>query len=95
MKHSFLEDIAIRWEDHQWRAYNIGKPKINCSENWSTGLGAIEVDEIFTLFRHSNLVFLPCRLSGRLMAYSLVGLGINSLGPSPSVAPPDAAAAAS
>ena len=54
-------DIAVRWEGHQWRAYNIGKPAVNCSEHWSTGLGPLEVDEIFTLFSHSNVTFLPCK----------------------------------
>ena len=57
----FLEDIGVRWEEHQWRAYNIGKPTESSSKHWSTGLGDIEVDEIFTLFRHSNLTFLPCK----------------------------------
>jgi len=54
-------DIAIRWEAYQWRAYNIGKPAINCSQDWSTGLGPLEVHEIFTLFSRSNLTFLPCK----------------------------------
>jgi hypothetical protein len=60
----FLEDIGIRWESHQWRAFNIGKPKVNCSKDWSTGLGPIDLEEALALFRHSNITIFPVSQQG-------------------------------
>jgi hypothetical protein len=52
-------EIAVRWEGRQWVAYSIGdKPKYS-SENWSTSLGDIEVEDIETFFRSANLTFMP------------------------------------
>ena len=56
----FLDDVGVRWEGHQWVAYNIGKPSRASSKNWSTGLGTgTEIEDIFMLFRHSSITFLP------------------------------------
>ena len=56
----FLADIGIRWETHQWIAFNIGRPNRFCSKLWSTGLGSsADIEDIFVLFRHSTLTFFP------------------------------------
>jgi hypothetical protein len=53
-------DIAVRWEGRQWIAYNTGvAPPYAASQNWSTALGDIDVEDIQTLFRNMNLTFLP------------------------------------
>jgi len=54
-----LEEVAFRFEGHGWVAYNIGPPTPWCAKSWSTALGTDDVEDLFTLFRHSNLTFLP------------------------------------
>ena len=66
----FLADVGIRWETHQWVAFNIGRPNRFCSINWSTGLGSsADIEDIFTLFGHSTLMFfLPSAASKNVTA---------------------------
>ena len=54
-----LIDVAVRWEAHGWVAYNIGPRPLHASKFWSTAIGPAEIDEVFDLFRNSNLTFLP------------------------------------
>lgn len=56
-----LIDVAIRWEGSHWVAFNIGHPPPSAAPNWSSPLGLIELDEIFDMFRNSNIVILPAK----------------------------------
>lgn len=58
MPDSSLIDVAVRWEGG-WVAYNIGRKPLHAEKNWSTAIGPAEIDEVFDLFRNSNLTFLP------------------------------------
>lgn len=54
-----LEEVALRYENGIWTAYNFGRPTPWCSPDWSTQLGTDDIEDLFTLFRHSRLTFLP------------------------------------
>ena len=54
-----LIDVAVRWEDGGWVAYNIGRKPPHAEKNWSTKLGGADLDEVLDLFRRSSITILP------------------------------------
>lgn len=54
-----LQEVAFRFEGGTWTVYNFGHPTPWCSRDWSTQLGTDDVEDLFVLFRRSNLTFLP------------------------------------
>lgn len=65
MTHMGLAEVAVRWEDVGWVAYNFGHPPPYCSPSWSSRLGAADLDEVFILFRNSNITILPSKVTPR------------------------------
>jgi hypothetical protein len=57
----FATDVMVRWEGYQWVAYNNSgrRPNKDSAENWSTGLGKAEIDEVFVMFRRASIIVLP------------------------------------
>jgi hypothetical protein len=64
-------DIAVRWEETGWTAYNVGARPPHAERNWSTRLGDITQEEVQTLFRNSNLLWLPPAARADEKGYSL------------------------
>jgi len=54
-------EVAIRWEQISFVAYNFGHPTPWCSPMWSTRIGTTDIEEVFDLFRSSNITILPAR----------------------------------
>jgi hypothetical protein len=54
-----LVDVALRWEETHWVAYNIGRQPAYAAKSWSTALGATDLDELLDVFRNSNVTLLP------------------------------------
>lgn len=58
-----LIDVAIRWQDGRWVAFNIGPKPPFAHADWSSPLGNIDFDEVLVMFRNSTITILPARIS--------------------------------